>query len=226
MCVRPGPPLRWPQVEVSRRTDPGAAASGGGGRGPVCILAGAGWARRRRSRGGSPGRSRPARSGRQILAVTFTDKAAGEMKARLARSASAGVEARRSTRPRSRSSTATRRNDRPDPAHEGAAPPTDRERLPPPYKFRPAGDLATEVERAKARRVRPTLPPTLGDHEPPIPANLMHGLPRVRAAQGPAAGEIDFEDVLELAVGSSRRTRARATSATATARSRSTSTRT
>ena len=57
--------------------------------------------------------------------------------------------------------------------------------LPPPYKFRPAGDLATEIERAKARRVAPdAYLASLDGHEPPIPANLMsHGLPRVRAEE-------------------------------------------
>src|SRR3989442_12336342 len=41
--------------------------------------------------------------------------------------------------------------------------------LPPPYKFRPAGDLATEVEWAKNRRLTPnTYLDGLGEHVPPL----------------------------------------------------------
>ena len=60
--------------------------------------------------------------------------------------------------------------------------------LPPPYKFRPAGDLATEIEWAKAQRIGPdAYRRELGEHEPPIPADLMATrLPRVRAAEGGA----------------------------------------
>ena len=73
--------------------------------------------------------------------------------------------------------------------------------LPPPYKFRPAGDLATEVERAKARRVPPdAYLASLDGHEPPIPANLMHTVYREYERRKSERGEIDFEDVLELAV--------------------------
>ena len=58
--------------------------------------------------------------------------------------------------------------------------------LPAPYKFRPAGDLATEIEWAKNRRIAPERLPRRGaDREPPIPADLMHRVyPRLRAAQG------------------------------------------
>src|SRR5262245_40708102 len=74
--------------------------------------------------------------------------------------------------------------------------------LPPPYKFRPAGDLATEVEHAKARRVAPDeYLDSLGDHEPPIPANLMHTVYREYERRKAQRGEIDFEDVLERAIG-------------------------
>src|SRR5262249_44279281 len=46
--------------------------------------------------------------------------------------------------------------------------------LPMPYRFRPAGDLATEVEWARNRRLTPnTYRRELGDHVPPIPPHLM-----------------------------------------------------
>ena len=78
----------------------------------------------------------------------------------------------RSTRPRSRSCATSR------PARSAGS--CRRRRsllrqianaLPAPYRFRPAGDLATEIEWAKNRRIAPgELPsPSLGGHEPPIP---------------------------------------------------------
>ncbi len=60
--------------------------------------------------------------------------------------------------------------------------------LPPPYKFRPAGDLATEIEHAKARRVSTRRVPRLARRaraaDPGEPD--AHRLPRVRAPQGAA----------------------------------------
>ena len=47
--------------------------------------------------------------------------------------------------------------------------------LPAPFRFRPAGDLATEIEWAKAQRhrARGATAPRSATHEPPIPADLM-----------------------------------------------------
>ena len=73
--------------------------------------------------------------------------------------------------------------------------------LPPPYKFRPAGDLATEVEWAKNRRLTPdTYLEGLGEHEPPIPRDLMRKVFRFYEAEKAERGFVDFEDLLELAV--------------------------
>ena len=42
-----------------------------------------------------------------------------------------------------------------------------------PYRFRPAADLATEIEWAKNRRLEPsTYLAGLGEHEPPLPPDL------------------------------------------------------
>ena len=73
--------------------------------------------------------------------------------------------------------------------------------LPPPYRFRPAADLATEVEWAKNRRLTPqTYRDGLGSHEPPIPEDLMATVFREYERRKEGSGAIDFEDLLELAV--------------------------
>src|SRR4051812_31351591 len=73
--------------------------------------------------------------------------------------------------------------------------------LPPPYKFRPAGDLATEIEWAKNRRLTPeTYVDGLGDHEPPLPVDLMRrGFPLYETEKA-EQGFVDFEDLLEQSV--------------------------
>ena len=72
--------------------------------------------------------------------------------------------------------------------------------LPRPFRFRPAGDLATEIEWAKNRRLTPAHVPRLARRpraaDPARP--LAPGLPGVRAAQG-RRGALDFEDLLERA---------------------------
>src|SRR6478752_9610382 len=145
-------------------------------RGPVCILAGAGSGKtttitRRIAWQVASG----AFGAGEILAVTFTDKAAGVMRERLARLGAGGVEAR------TFHAAALAHLHRYAPGAVGRILPTKAlllrqiaNALPAPYKFRPAGDLATEIEHAKARRVPPgDYLDSLGDHEPPIPANLM-----------------------------------------------------
>src|SRR5206468_1449309 len=69
--------------------------------------------------------------------------------------------------------------------------------LPAPFKFRPAGDLATEIEWAKNRRI----PPARYDgREPPIPLDLMQRVYREYETRKAADGLVDYEDLLELAV--------------------------
>jgi DNA helicase-2/ATP-dependent DNA helicase PcrA len=172
-------------------------------RGPVCILAGAGSGKtttitRRIAWQVASGAVRSD----QILAVTFTDKAAGEMRARLQRLGVEGVEAR------TFHSAALAQLRRAKGDWPGRILSTKAlllrqigNTLPPPYRFRPAGDLATEVEWAKNRRLTPrTYRDGLDGHEPPIPEDLMATVFREYERRKEASGAIDFEDLLELAV--------------------------
>ena len=62
-------------------------------------------------------------------------------------------------------------------------------------------DLATEIEHAKNRRLRPaTYRRLLGDHEPPIPADLMERVFRTYEERRADRGLVDFEDLLELVI--------------------------
>ena len=172
-------------------------------RGPVCILAGAGSGKtttitRRIANQVATGAFRAD----QILAVTFTDKAAGELRERL-RGLGAGT-VRASTF--HSAALGQLRHFAPDAVGRIAASKALALRqigntLPMPYKFRPAADLATEVEWAKNRRITPErYLAELGDHEPPIPPDLMHRVYRTYEARKREQGYSDFEDVLELAV--------------------------
>ncbi len=172
-------------------------------RGPVCILAGAGSGKtttitRRIANQVATGVFAPG----EILAVTFTDKAAGEMRSRLENLGVAGVQAR------TFHSAALRqlRHFAPDAVGRILASKALPLRnigntLPHPYKFRPAGDLATEIEWAKNRRVTPErYLDEVGGHRPPIPTDLMAKVYRRYEDWKQTQGLTDFEDLLELAV--------------------------
>ena len=172
-------------------------------RGPVCILAGAGSGKTTTitHRVGNQVASGAFRSD-QILAVSFTDKAAGEMRSRLEELGIPGV----------RCST----------FHAAAlgqlkffaAEPPRRilsskalplryigNTLRRPYRFRPAADLATEIEWAKNRRIAPSdYLSSLGDHEPPIPKDLMLRVYREYERRKSEQGWVDFEDLIEMAI--------------------------
>jgi DNA helicase-2/ATP-dependent DNA helicase PcrA len=172
-------------------------------RGPVCILAGAGSGKtttitRRIAWQVASGACRSD----ETLAVTFTDKAAAEMRGRLARLGVDGVEAR--TFHSAALSQLTRaRGETPGRILSTKALLLRQigNSLPRPYRFRPAGDLATEVEWAKNRRLTPEAYCTgLGEHEPPIPADLMVRVFRDYEQRKASAGLVDFEDLLELTV--------------------------
>ena len=171
-------------------------------RGPVCILAGAGTGKtttitRRIAWQVASGAFLP----RQIVAVTFTDKAAGELRGRLR---ALGVEGVRASTFHS-AALALLRHFRGDPGRILASKALLLRRigngLPGAYRFRPAGDLATEIEWARNRRLTPeTYHDGLGDHEPPIPPDLMRRVFREYERRKAAEELLDFEDLLERTV--------------------------
>ena len=172
-------------------------------RGPVCILAGAGSGKtttitHRVANQVATGAFRSD----EILAVTFTDKAAGEMRGRLEELGIPGV---RCSTFHSAALGQLR--------FFAAEPPRKilaSKALPlryigntlrRPYRFRPAADLATEIEWAKNRRIPPSeYLSSLGDHEPPIPKDLMLRVYREYERRKADQGYADFEDLIELAI--------------------------
>ncbi|HKE97939.1 MAG TPA: ATP-dependent DNA helicase UvrD2 [Actinomycetes bacterium] len=175
--------------------------------GPVCILAGAGTGKtrvitRRVAYAIATGVVHPG----QALVVTFTDKAAGEMRGRLAELGFPGVRA-------ATFHAAARRqlmyfwprlsDSRPPEVLESKAPILSglQRSLPGGYRFTAIKDLADELEWAKARRLDPGTyleGVTALDRTPPIPPDLMAGLFRRYEQAKARAGRIDFEDMLAL----------------------------
>ncbi len=172
-------------------------------RGPVCILAGAGSGKtttitRRIAHQVETGTFAASR----LLAVTFTDKAAGELRARLS---ALGVEGVRAS---TFHAAALRQLMHFAPSVVGTILPSKAlalrriaNGLPVPFRFRPAGDLATEIEWAKNRRIPPArYAAEAAGREPPIPVDLMTRVYRQYEREKADAAAVDFEDLLELAV--------------------------
>jgi DNA helicase-2/ATP-dependent DNA helicase PcrA len=171
-------------------------------RGPVCILAGAGSGKTttitaRIARQVETGAFAPG----EILAVTFTDKAAGEMRARLEALGARGVRAR-TFHAAALAQLAHFSGESPAIlASKALILQPIRRSLPRPYNFRPVRELATEIEWAKNGRLTPdTYLRGLGDHEPPLPRDLALRVFRRYEEQKARQGRIDFEDVLELTI--------------------------
>jgi ATP-dependent DNA helicase UvrD/PcrA len=173
-------------------------------RGPVCILAGAGTGKtttiaHRVANQVTTGAFRAD----EILAVTFTDKAAGELRGRVEQLGAPGVTVR------TFHAAALGQLHQFAPERVGKIVPSKvlplrriANSLPGAYKFRPAADLATEIEWAKNRRITPArYLADLGDREPPIPRDLMRRVYQQYEQRKAAAGYVDFEDLLELAIG-------------------------
>ncbi|MEX0984024.1 MAG: ATP-dependent DNA helicase UvrD2 [Actinomycetota bacterium] len=178
-------------------------------RGPVAILAGAGTGKTTTVTHRIACQVRtgtfPASA---ILAVTFTEKAAGELRSRLAALGVQGVEAR------TFHAAALSQLGRFWEHHTGAPLPRVLDSkapliaslanaLPPPHKFLPRRELAGEIEWAKNRMAGPaTYLAALQteDHAPPIPARLMLGVFDGYERRKERTGRIDFEDMIGLAV--------------------------
>jgi ATP-dependent DNA helicase UvrD/PcrA len=178
-------------------------------RGPVAILAGAGTGKtttitHRIAHQVAAGAFPPS----SILAVTFTEKAAGELKERLALLGVGGVESR------TFHSAALSQLARMWPRATGARLPDVLDTkapliaslanaLPPPHRFLPRGELANEIEWAKNRMVSPGRyldELERAGHVPPIPTDLMHRVYEGYERRKNRAGRVDFEDMLGLAV--------------------------
>ena len=172
--------------------------------GPVVILAGAGTGKTRViSHRVAYAVATGAVDPRRVLVVTFTEKAAAEMKDRLRRLGLPQVQA-------STFHAAARRQmahfwpqvhgqDLPEVLDSKVRiiGPMARS-LPGGYKFTPAKDLADEIEWAKVRRMRPeTYAP---EREPPVPADVFVTLWRRYEQAKARLNRIDFEDMLTNAV--------------------------
>ncbi len=177
--------------------------------GPVAILAGAGTGKtttitRRIAHQVSSGEF----EARSLLAVTFTEKAARELKERLAALEVTGVEAR--TFHAAALSQLGRLWER----HTGERLPEVlpskapiiaglANGLPPPHRFMPRAELAGEIEWAKNRLIpwRRYLDEIERlDHAPPIPAELMAGVYEGYERRRERARAIDFEDMLGMTI--------------------------
>ncbi|HEV7605399.1 MAG TPA: ATP-dependent DNA helicase UvrD2 [Candidatus Limnocylindrales bacterium] len=178
--------------------------------GPLCILAGAGSGKTRViSRRVAYALASEVIRPRDVLVVTFTDKAAGEMRSRLSALGHRGVAAS------TFHAAALRQLRHFWPRVHGSDPPSILESkvpilaplaagLPGGYRYLAVRDLAGEIEWAKARRIGPAhyeARAIAEDRDAPLPPDLMAGLFRRYETGKTRAGRIDFEDMLELTIG-------------------------
>ena len=176
--------------------------------GPVAILAGAGTGKTRVvTRRAAYAIATGTIPADEVLVVTFTDKAAGEMADRLRSLGLRGVTARTfhaHALSQLRHFWPSRHGGAPFPdTLESKLPlliPIARD-LPVPYRFTPVRDLATEIEWAKSRRLDPAAyAHHVEAHLPPIPADLMARVYGDYERVKTRAGRVDFDDMLGLTV--------------------------
>jgi ATP-dependent DNA helicase UvrD/PcrA len=176
--------------------------------GPVAILAGAGTGKTRViSRRAAYAIATDVVPPDQVLVVTFTDKAAGEMVERLRALGLPGVTAR-TFHAHALSQLRFFWPSR----HDGAALPQLLDskapilgrlarQLPGHYRFTPAKDLADEIEWAKSRRIEPRayereVARVAPGREPPIPVDLFVRTFENYERAKTRAGRIDFDDLI------------------------------
>jgi DNA helicase II / ATP-dependent DNA helicase PcrA len=175
--------------------------------GPVAILAGAGTGKTRViSRRTAYAIATDAVPPDQVLVVTFTDKAAGEMVERLRTLGLPGVTARTFHA----HALSQLRHFWPE-THDGAPLPDLLDsklgilsrlarQLPGHYRFTPSKDLADEIEWAKSHRIAPASYEREGvtgaGREPPVPVDLFVGLFAGYERAKARANRIDFDDLL------------------------------
>ena len=197
--------------------DPEQAAAVRITRGPLAILAGAGSGKtrvisHRVAYAAATGAVEPA----QILVVTFTEKAAGEMVARLKGLGLPGVAARTfhaAALAQLRYFWPLRHDGQPAPeVLDSKVPIIGRlaRALPGGYRFTPAKDLADEIEWAKSRRLTPSeYAAAAGEgagigggpgRTPPIPVELFVRLWMDYERTKDRAGKLDFDDMLTRTV--------------------------
>jgi DNA helicase-2/ATP-dependent DNA helicase PcrA len=174
--------------------------------GPLAIIAGAGTGKTRViSRRAAFAIATGVVPADQVLVVTFTDKAAGEMAERLRGLGLPGVTARTfhaHALSQLRFFWPLHHDGAPLPALlDSKLPLLGRiaRRLPGHYRFTPAKDLADEIEWAKSRRVGPASYERAAEQagrEPPIPVDLFVRVFGDYERSKVRAGRIDFDDLL------------------------------
>jgi DNA helicase-2/ATP-dependent DNA helicase PcrA len=172
--------------------------------GPVAILAGAGTGKTRViSRRTAFAIASGVVPADQVLVVTFTDKAAGEMVERLRGLGLPGVVARTfhaHALSQLRFFWPSRHDGEPLPAlldSKVSLLIRIARSLPGHYRFTAVRDLATEIEWAKARGVGPAgYEAAIGTRTPPIPADLMRRVFVDYERAKTRAGRMDFDDLL------------------------------